>query len=341
MNILIVDDEPKIRKGLRHVVDWFEHGIKIIGSASNGSEALEIIKNPDNKVDLVITDIEMPIMDGIQLSKEIKNSYPGIKIIILSGYDNFEYAKKAMIYGVTDYLLKPVDEDELLNTVLKLRKQIEDKNFSYPEGFVKKIIDDIESFKSKEINDNIEELYLYFKKERYTLKQIKGSLNLMFLNIENKMLPEGVSYKDISNNDEFQTNNLSSSSPEESMTLFLKCLIIIAEHKSSSKSLTIINQIKKYIRENLGSEISLNSVASEFLLNPSYLSQLFKKHYKGGFLTYIIDLKMEKAKKLLKDKNLKISEISEIIGYTDVKYFSKLFKNKIGIRPSEYRENLS
>ncbi len=338
MNILIVDDEPKIRKGLRHVVDWWEHGIKIVGSAANGSEALEIIKNPDNKVDIVITDIEMPIMDGIQLSKEIKNSFPGIKIIILSGYDNFEYAKNAMKYGVTDYLLKPVDEDELLNTVLKMRKQIEDKNYSYPEELETKIIEDIDSFKSKEINDDIEEVFLYFKKERYTLKQIKGSLNLMFLNIENRILPEGVSYKDISNSDDYQSKNLSSSSIEESKALCLKCLIIIAEHKSSSKSLTIINQIKKYIRENLNSEISLNSVAGEFLLNPSYLSQLFKKHYEGGFLTFIIDLKMDKAKRLLKDKNLKISEISEIVGYTDVKYFSKLFKTKVGKRPSEYRD---
>lgn len=340
MNILIVDDEPKIRKGLRHVVDWYEHKIKIVDSVANGEKAFEVIEQPDTKIDLVITDVEMPIMDGIELSRKVFENYPGIKIIILSGYDNFKYAKEAMKYGVTDYLLKPVDEDELLNTVLKLRKQIEDKNYSYPEEFENSIIEHINNFSSKELTDVISLIFDYFNKERYTLKQIIGSINLMFLNIENKILPDGVSYKDISNNDEFQSNNLSSTSSEDSRELFLQCMLNIAEHKSSSKSLTIINQIKTYIRENLNSDMSLNSVASEFLLNPSYLSQLFKKHYDGGFSAYLIDLKMDKAVKLLHDKNLKISEISELVGYSDVKYFSKLFKNKMGKKPSEYRDSL-
>lgn len=116
IRVLIVDDEPFIRQGLKLLIKWKDHGCEIIGEASNGNEAMEIIKN--QSVDLVITDIKMPVMNGLELIKCVKdNGYNNIKFIVLSGFYEFEYAKTAIKYGVKDYVLKPIQKDEL-NRVL-------------------------------------------------------------------------------------------------------------------------------------------------------------------------------------------------------------------------------
>ncbi|PYI53082.1 response regulator transcription factor [Paenibacillus flagellatus] len=109
--VMIVDDEPHIRKGLRTIIPWESFGFVVTAEAEDGAEALE--RAESHVPDVVITDIRMPRMDGIELSKELKSRFPDIKVLILSGYNEFAYAKEAMKYGVADYLLKPVDPEEL------------------------------------------------------------------------------------------------------------------------------------------------------------------------------------------------------------------------------------
>ncbi|MEN6315706.1 MAG: response regulator [Clostridiaceae bacterium] len=108
---IIVDDEKRIRDGMKKLIDWEEHGFSIVELAGDGVEALEICRL--EKPSLVITDIKMPRMDGLTLASELKKINPDISIIIFSGYNDFSYAKQAMKYGVKNYLLKPVDKDEL------------------------------------------------------------------------------------------------------------------------------------------------------------------------------------------------------------------------------------
>lgn len=121
--LIIVDDQPVIRKGLVKLVDWEEMGIEIAGEASNGLEALELIlrENPH----LMICDIKMPGMDGLELMKECRKINSGIKTVVLSGYNDFAYVKEALRYGVENYLLKPVDRDELVSTVLNVINKFE------------------------------------------------------------------------------------------------------------------------------------------------------------------------------------------------------------------------
>ena len=120
--LLIVDDEQSIRNGIVNSNPWHEWGYEIVGQASNGIEAVEYIKG--NTVDVVLSDIRMPKMDGIELMKYLKNNYPDIKIIILSGYNDFEYLNMSIKNSVTEYLLKPTDilefEDLFRNLKLKL-----------------------------------------------------------------------------------------------------------------------------------------------------------------------------------------------------------------------------
>lgn len=115
IKMLIVDDEPILCRGLRETIPWDTIGVEVVGEASDGAEALELIGRLP--VDLVLTDINMDGMDGLTLSKKLRETYPQIRIIILSGYDDFEYARQAIRIGVEDFLLKPVDIDELMAMV--------------------------------------------------------------------------------------------------------------------------------------------------------------------------------------------------------------------------------
>lgn len=122
LKVLIVDDEPYIREGIKVMIDWGNYGFEICYEAGNGEDALQIIR--DYEVDIVFTDIKMPVMGGLELIKQVKqNVDKEIRFVILSGYYEFEYAKKAIQYRVTDYLLKPIQEEELIDLLETINKR--------------------------------------------------------------------------------------------------------------------------------------------------------------------------------------------------------------------------
>lgn len=121
--ILFVDDEALIREAVSDNVNWKQYGYELAGSCENGKEALEFIEK--NPVDVVLTDICMPYLDGMELSEKLSENYPSVKIIILSGYDDFDYAKKAIRYGVKEYLLKPITAEEMGEALLALKAEMD------------------------------------------------------------------------------------------------------------------------------------------------------------------------------------------------------------------------
>jgi two-component system, response regulator YesN len=122
IKLLIADDEAVFRKGLLTSIHWNLYGIHVVGEAKNGQEALE--KALTLQPDIILIDIRMPIMDGLSAAKQIRDKLPLAKIIILSGYDDFDYAKQALHIGVNDYLLKPFGADELLELMMRLKEKI-------------------------------------------------------------------------------------------------------------------------------------------------------------------------------------------------------------------------
>ncbi len=128
--VLLVDDEPQILRGMKDGIDWESFGFQVVAVASNGQEAWEIIQN--NRPDVLISDIRMPFMNGLELVEKIYRNYIKMKIILFSGFDDFEYAQKAIRYGVSDYLLKPVSMsqmEELLKRMYgEITAEIEEKN---------------------------------------------------------------------------------------------------------------------------------------------------------------------------------------------------------------------
>ena len=122
-SVFLVDDEPIVLEGIRSKINWEEAGFSFAGEATDGEIALSMIH--ELKPDILITDIKMPFMDGLQLAATIKKTQPWIKIIILSGHDEFDYAKKAISIGIEDYLLKPFTSEEVIESLKKISAQID------------------------------------------------------------------------------------------------------------------------------------------------------------------------------------------------------------------------
>ncbi|MBB6673128.1 response regulator transcription factor [Cohnella nanjingensis] len=133
--VLIVDDEPFISEGLSDAVDWSAFGLEVVGTAENGEQALERLR--EAPADILITDISMPVMDGLELIRHARERLPQLKVIILSGYNEFDYLKQAMRLGIENYLLKPVHFEELhatlSGTVDKLNAQQAERPFGDDE----------------------------------------------------------------------------------------------------------------------------------------------------------------------------------------------------------------
>ncbi|MDK2934831.1 MAG: two-component system, response regulator YesN [Clostridiales bacterium] len=123
--LILVDDEEEVRKGIVKKIDWGQYGFEIIGEAENGIEALEIAE----KVvpDVVVTDIKMPFMDGLTLSKKLREKFPTTKIIILTGFDEFEYAQKAINLDIVEYILKPISSKEMIDMLVRVKAKIDEE----------------------------------------------------------------------------------------------------------------------------------------------------------------------------------------------------------------------
>ncbi|TCL69921.1 two-component system response regulator YesN [Hydrogenispora ethanolica] len=138
--VLIVDDEAIIRDGIAAVIDWEQYGFTLIGAAPNGVEALEMIQvEPPH---IVITDLRMPVLDGLELIARVKQTYPGIAFVVLSGYGEFESAKTAMHYGVRHYLLKPCNENQIIQVLLELKEELQSNE--QKEEFIRKNRENLE-----------------------------------------------------------------------------------------------------------------------------------------------------------------------------------------------------
>ncbi|MFD2327908.1 response regulator [Cohnella sp. GCM10020058] len=121
MNILLAEDEPKIRQGLRELIEAALPGAPVIREAASGKEAYEVVRTQPS-LDLLITDIRMGEMNGIELLKRARRQHPVLSIVVISGYDEFAYAREALRYGVLDYLLKPIGRAELAQVLGRVQE---------------------------------------------------------------------------------------------------------------------------------------------------------------------------------------------------------------------------
>ena len=240
---MLVEDERPSRELFKLLINWENAGFFISCEAADGLEALE--KYHIYKPNLVVTDIQMPVMDGLVLIKNIKKENPEQLFIVLSCHELFDYARLALQLGVYDYLIKDsLTAEELLNTLEKAKRLLVSSNTSL-------------------------------------------AISRHFTHI--------LSY-----------------SPR-------------------------IRKIVEYMLQNFEKDISLNSLAEQFNIHKTHLARIFKEETGASIHEAILDLRMEKAKQLLFDSEMKVSDIIEETGFNSPQNFYVLFKKYTGLSPSEYR----
>ncbi len=531
--IVVVDDELWFRLGIKGTIQWSKYDIEIVGEAGDGEEALEVIER--EQPDIVFADVRMPVMDGLELASIISKRYPDIKVVIVSGYEEFEYARKALSVGVTHYLTKPVEANLLVEVVYKVIEQIrqerqdKEKRIRIEEQLKEslpllkeKFLNSLVNEKIKDmsvVNDKLEFLQLNlplhqfmvfvidveykegmistnYEKNRQMIKLMvlnsinetlqeedalvfngysefligiasyNATMDTMFINMRiSKLLARlkiqlqkklnisvtiGVSrvntglekvhiaykeaaeaikhklfagsdqiffYQDININNLDQTQYVFSGKEElidairlcDGNTIkqifeknhdalikltnldidyvqqlyfpvlgdvinilydigevpanvfkgnpFKKLMQLTTLYEINNllinislgtveaiigirnkKSINTIQNVMDYIYNNYNKDISLNSAAQHVGLSPAYLSRLFRKETEKSFIEYLMRVRVEKAKILLKKTDKKTYEIAKEVGYNDIRYFTKMFKTLEGITPVQYRE---
>jgi len=391
-NLLVVEDETIVRVGLKYMMDWEKCGIRWKSEASNGEDALRAMETED--IHIVMTDIRMPGMDGLELAKRIRERYPEVQIVFLSSYDEFAYAKEALKLGAVDYLHKPtMDEDEIEQTLRKAVERLEssqtgkrnDAEADRNEYYLSLL--DKYTFPQRRQDDGLNnELFqsgfriVVFRKRDDAVQADGDSAELRFMSIL-YLIQEYVAkdwggvvfhrgFREViwiaparAKSGEADSANpaehgkyleqlrqkvlellhvalIYSSSPvyeriSELPDAYMEALLHLPQHEQSDN--LIVRKTKEFVDKHLFEDITLAKAAAAVHVSPGYLSRIFLKEIGENFSDYVIRNKLEYARKQLRETNRKIYEIAAEIGYTNPHYFSKLFKERLGKTPLEYR----
>lgn len=235
--LVIVDDEPRILNGLCKYYDWNKMGFELSGRFRNGKEVLDHMKS--HPVDVILSDISMPVMDGITLAKTLYEQNSPVILVFLSGYAEFEYARQALTYKVYEYILKPIKADELHSVFRRISELLnQDGNHSDTGNYYDKLI----------------------------------------------------------------------------------------------------QKARLYMEETL-SVVTLKQTALFIGLSSSYLSSIYKQQTGNSYSDDIQNMKMQIARQLLNDGDLKTYEIAEKLGYDNPKNFTRAFRSYYGFSPRDYKKN--
>ncbi|HYE11105.1 MAG TPA: response regulator [Patescibacteria group bacterium] len=362
LKVMIVDDMDIIRRELKRLKLWGEEtGFAISDEAKNGHEALEkLMKNP---VDLVITDIRMPKIDGIELLKRITAEKLCTCVVLISDHSEFNYARQGLVLGAFDYMVKPVDEEELKKLLQRARdfimeKKIEQQKIQqlekslqeklevyFPHSEIKQLVElmKVRDVRTKEYADHIVEIV--YTSLHYDLIKTDSILNNIIYDIVNKLQE---SYKWL---DKFIINKELES---VGFSRLIDLAFIKAAFVSRINNITfllkklhhgiedngLMEQVCKCVLENIDNGISLSVVSDLIFMNKNYVSEAFKQKSGLSFTEYLTIVKMERAKKLIAEGRLRTYEMAEMLGFKDIEYFSKLFKKYTNCSPTEYKNNI-
>lgn len=356
-NILLVDDDATIGFIYSHYTVWEKCGFNIKAIVSDGKEALRQLET--TLFDLIITDIKMPVINGLELLTLIRERQYQLPVILASSYKDFEYAQQGLRLGAIDYLVKPIYESTLEPLLTKIKNILDYQSLLMPKSHItsSKTQETLSLYMSTEdIKELIEffitlnpqlnyQLRLYYHKA-VTLFGLHSTNMILFLehiinHLWNNLYERFSWLKDIEPT--VLKPSLTLSSPFELETRFYETILsmqqMIIKYRLSHKS-SVVHLACSYLAENILASPSMQDVADRLNLNKDYFGKLFKQQTGIYFNDYAQKLKIEYAKTLLLTSNYKVYEISDLLGYSSVDYFLKLFKTYTGMSPTHYKKHL-
>lgn len=344
LNVYIVDDDQNLCDCLRELISWEELGCHKPVVCYNGLEALDQLQKC--KPDFVISDLKMPVMDGKELCIRIREQYPDVDIIFLSAYEDFKSMQTALQYGVKDYILKPISSESIEQIERIVRKIVASKgqkawwDRSFDAEMSSKIVQMLDVRDVEFFDDFFRDLHLH---KNDSFEQVKHfCIYLLHIIIEyirtNHYLKE---FTLLGANDEKGLKKLLSLPDAEA------CVNYVQNHynevlgllPNKSEKTVLIDQIHELVTQHYGNpDFGVAWIAQKVHLSPAYLSRIYASQSESSLIEYIVDYRIKKAAELLRTTFLPINQVSEQVGYQNVNYFAKLFRNQKGKSPSEYRK---
>lgn len=472
LKILIVDDELLERKAMRKMLSSYHQEIEIVGEAENGRKAVELAGQLQPNI--IFMDIKMPGMTGLEASRMICEMHPHIKIILVSAYDTFAYAKQAIQYGIKDYILKPGRKSEILSTLNRMIEEVQkDQKKDESEKETTSILKESVVFNMirRQVDEKTETLLAYFypklqhcyfivfsKGRHMTEASLKKALNQLLVEkfivvkVKNAFVVLVIEEKNIEKADQLITakklsivlgkdtylglgtlfteideaslsyerayaacfyykanekshygffSNVESKTKEELMArivqevenghedmakelfkqfaletskadrdrLYIQLQTSLEKHQlipvempistlytdedwstflqlvcmkmsTYNQSKHTMEVAKQYIEKHFTKPLTLEEVALEVKLSPTYFSKIFKEYFRATFIEYVTKIRMEEARKLIQENEISLKEISFLIGYNDPNYFSRVFKKHYGDSPRQFQSHI-
>lgn len=371
IDVLIVDDDQLVRKGLMLAMPWDRFDMRIVGEAGNGEKALEFLS--ENHVDLLITDLAMPVMSGIELIRTTRKLYPDLPIAVLTLHQDFEYIQEALRLGAIDYIAKVQLEKERFEEVLgrihdriqaDRRKRFNDEatmesgkdalfygeqgketqsldesrceherpGSSVVEASDVSVKDKLHSFRwvheesyMVELLDDLKTMRLPVPRLMQLLYGVTEDWNRTFKNIVSTEMTIPVQFASWNDVVEWMANF-------RAEALRLSGGQYLRKEVSSS-----IMTAVKIIHDEMQNPLFASDVSKRVNLSRSYFNQCFKEMMGYSFNEYLRKIRIDKAKDYLTQTAKPIVWIAEHTGYADEKYFSRIFREQVGMLPSEYR----
>lgn len=358
--LMIVDDEPLVIKAITHIVNNNFNEITISGTTGNGMESIKLAR--EDKPDIILMDIKLNGLNGLESIKEISRFLPETVIVIISAYDDFNFAQRAIKLGVMDYLLKPINKTDIINILKKslnylneirmetqekilLKEKAQGGNLTYPFQppweLEKKLFKAIEIGDKEQVILELENLFNYFNKEVSLIDIINyfRELTGVIFRMVYEYIPKERYIEINLNKLQARLNStLSRYSLYNTLKDVMLTIMKIVNPSIKINSNPLLKEVKDYIDKNYFNDISLDDIARHVAMSPGYLSKLFKENFDITIIDYLTRVRINNSIKLLKNPELHIKEIARKVGYHDSNYFSKVFKKITGKTPTEYRE---
>lgn len=344
LKILLVDDEKFAIEGLIALLDWNRFDGELIATAGSGEEAQSLMENI--RPDVVISDIKMGGMNGIELARIIHEKNENIHVILLTAHGEFEYARKAIQYGVIDYVLKPITREKIeqLNVLLTQKHEqllLQRKSYLtvWDSSLKAKLL---EALRMKE-RSTLDE---FFQSPLFA-ELMSGSecapigiqlINYLYLYLQEINLnQEALDYSRNKTIESFLDMTCRQDKMDFIITKYYDLITSVTQQTQAHADAIAVYAFR-YIGEHYTDpEFNLSGLSYAMHVSLSHLSTVFKQATGNNLSAYVTELRMETARKLLSDMQFSITEVSVMSGYNDAKYFAKLFKKKTGSTPSEYR----